>query len=328
MVKSASGHALDIKYKLPKPSTSKTNSEALSMSTSVQSPLEIKDFKFKSIYDFEELLDKKFSDFSTKPMDLSKNFADEMENTFDFKNHVSLEFNKLRGYPKNNSGNPKFAHKPSRKIYYYSRPTPQEVLIEERDWNQTNTSYSGSEIYECNLDGLTDKRLTIFVHRMLMYATICKNIKNTDRNICKMIIAGFTGQLRGLWDNYMSLEQKVVVINATFSGEGVDNLGMAPVANREDTVYTLVLTILEHFNGRFTNQYENEGINLCNELKLSRQLKVDKLKERSQIGDFCTQFGLPDAPANNKKKHMDSNDSRNLDKCYRKKSPRYRSKED
>ncbi|KAG5589585.1 hypothetical protein H5410_040099 [Solanum commersonii] len=80
--------------------------------------------------------------------------------------------------------------------YYYPISTPQDILIEERDWNQTNTSYSGSEIYEWNLDGLTDRQLTILVHRMLMYATICKSVNNTDRTICKMIIAGFMGQLR------------------------------------------------------------------------------------------------------------------------------------
>ncbi|WMV25938.1 hypothetical protein MTR67_019323 [Solanum verrucosum] len=34
---------------------------------------------------------------------------------------------------------------------------------------------------------------------------------------------------------------------------------------------------------------------MCNELKLSRQLKMDKLREKSQLGDFCTQFGLPNA---------------------------------
>ncbi|XP_075084810.1 uncharacterized protein LOC107822758 [Nicotiana tabacum] len=162
-----------------------------------------------------------------------------------------------------------------------------------------------------------------------------------------------------------------MVINAIAIDEGVDNLGMALVKNREDAVYTLILTILEHFNGRFTNQHETvrtllnglrcrtlgefrwykdtfmsrvmelpenkydhwktkfidglpslfaervrktlrgsygeipykdytygkligictqEGLNLCNELRLSRQLKMDKLKEISQLGDFCTQF--------------------------------------
>ncbi|KAG5585619.1 hypothetical protein H5410_046053 [Solanum commersonii] len=39
-----------------------------------------------------------------------------------------------------------------------------------------------------------------------------------------MIIADFTGQLRSWWDNHMTLEQKAVGINATFSSDGVDNL--------------------------------------------------------------------------------------------------------
>ncbi|KAG5629322.1 hypothetical protein H5410_001039 [Solanum commersonii] len=171
------------------------------------------------------------------------------------------------------------------------------------------------------------------VHRMLMYATIYKSVSNTDKTICKMIIARFTDQLRGWWDNYMPSDARAAVINAKATNEGVDNLGFALVQNREDAMYTLILTILEHFSGRFTNQYKTirsllnglrcrhlervkktlrnsrgiipyseftygkligactqEGINLCNELKLSRQLKMDKLREKSQLGDFCTQF--------------------------------------
>ncbi|KAG5567901.1 hypothetical protein H5410_065083, partial [Solanum commersonii] len=47
--------------------------------------------------------------------------------------------------------------------------------------------------------------------------------------------------------------------------------------------------------GKLIEACTQEGINLCNELKLSRQLKMDKLREKSQMGDFCTQFGLPNA---------------------------------
>ncbi|KAG5580640.1 hypothetical protein H5410_051267 [Solanum commersonii] len=300
-------------------------------------------------------------DFNFKPLMILKNFLikNEMETTFDFKNQVDLETNKLRGYPKKNSGNTKYAHQPSVQTYYYPRPTPQDVLIEERDWNQTNASYNESEIYEWNLDGLTDRQLTILIHRMLMYATICKSVNNTDSTICKMIIASFTGQRRGWWDKYMSLEAKAIVLNVKVVNDGVDNL---------------VLTILEHFNGRFTNQYKTVHFLLnclrCRHLGEFRwykdtylnrvmelpenglehwkakfidglpplfaervkktlrdaqgvipynsytygSLKIDKLRERSQLGDFCTQFGLPDSGKQTKPR--DSRDS-NPDKPYR-----------
>ncbi|KAG5622461.1 hypothetical protein H5410_007679 [Solanum commersonii] len=65
--------------------------------------------------------------------------------------------------------------------------------------------------------------LTIMVHRMLMYATICKSVNNTDRTICSIYYcAGFTGQLRGWWDNYMPSDARTAVINARAANEVVD----------------------------------------------------------------------------------------------------------
>lgn len=81
-------------------------------------------------------------------------------------------------------------------MFYYQRPTPQDVLFEEQGLYVPN-SFRGDEINEWNVDGLTDRQISTMVHRMLMYCTICKaKPGNTDKGIAEMITVGFTGQLK------------------------------------------------------------------------------------------------------------------------------------
>ncbi|XP_047263645.1 uncharacterized protein LOC124896150 [Capsicum annuum] len=72
-----------------------------------------------------------------------------------------------------------------------------------------------------------------------------------------MIVAGFTSPLRGWWDNCLYNEKRNAIFEARNSLDGIYNLGRALPMDREDVVYTLMLTIIEHYGGRFTNQYEN-----------------------------------------------------------------------
>uniref|UniRef100_A0A1S3YVF6 CCHC-type domain-containing protein n=1 Tax=Nicotiana tabacum TaxID=4097 RepID=A0A1S3YVF6_TOBAC len=80
--------------------------------------------------------------------------------------------------------------------------------------------------------------------------------------------------------------------------------------------------------GKLIGVCTEEGLKLCNELRLSRQLKIDKLKERSQVGDFCTQFGLPGTSTQNRKKKTKYHRYPNPDSPYKKKRSRYRPKEE
>ncbi|XP_012840389.1 PREDICTED: uncharacterized protein LOC105960727 [Erythranthe guttata] len=216
-----------------------------------------------------------------------------------------------------------------------------DVLHEENE-NFFNTSYSGKSIYEWNIDGGSDKHIITQCHRMLMYGSACRISGNNDLQTAQAITVGFTGQLK--------------------DGE-----------TKPNAVYSLVLTILEHFTGRFTNKSENtktlllnmkcktlsdfrwykdtflsrifdipecnqdiwknkfvdglpylfaerikkvlrkdsdhiayeaftfgqivstciqEGLSLCNEIKLRNQIRKDNLLERKLLGHFCDQFGL------------------------------------
>ncbi|KAG5573220.1 hypothetical protein H5410_062986 [Solanum commersonii] len=318
--------------------------------SSLQPPPDIEDFKLKDYSDLESFLEKKFKGGRVQPINEDHFIEGEPSNKKDF-------------YDSLNKISEKYARKPVQRMFYYPRPTPQDVLLEEHEHIITN-SYNGKEIYEWNIDGYTDRQIFTTVHRMLMYSTICKTNKNSDRTIADMITAGFTGQLKGWWDNYLNQTQRDTVLMAVKQeGDQVT----------QNAVYTLVLNIIEHFSGRWSDNSETirtllqnlrcksltsfryykdvflcrvmelpecnsthwkskfidglptlfaervrkylrgddhsinyddytygklisacvqEGLSLCNEIKLNQQIKRHRLTERKQLGEFCEQFAF------------------------------------
>ncbi|KAL7217003.1 hypothetical protein ACSBR1_028847 [Camellia fascicularis] len=72
---------------------------------------------------------------------------------------------------------------PSR--YYYSRPTPRDILYEE-DFLYTQRAYHGKTIHEWNIDGKSEYQIFEIVHQMLMYGTVCKQNDNTDHQVARL----------------------------------------------------------------------------------------------------------------------------------------------
>jgi hypothetical protein len=136
-------------------------------------------------------------------------------------------------------------------IYYYERPSPQDLLYEENDFYQN--SYSGRSIYEWNIDGLNDKQIVDVTQKMLMYSTINKQQGNSDSVIAVFITTGFVGQLRGWWEFYLTDSQRKEILSnkKLVKVETTSSSGPVTVNSTgdEDAVYTLCLSILQNFVG-------------------------------------------------------------------------------
>ncbi|XP_045792081.1 uncharacterized protein LOC123886847 [Trifolium pratense] len=144
--------------------------------------------------------------------------------------------------------NPIYAPKPVEK-YYYKRPSPQDLLFEETEPFQN--SYSGKAIYEWNIDGLNDKQIIDMIHRIIMYSSVCKQQGNSDSSIASFITTGFIGQLRGWWDHYLTDAQKKEILShkKLIKTETSSSSTTITTTGEEDAVYTLCLSILQHFVG-------------------------------------------------------------------------------
>ncbi|KAH0633381.1 hypothetical protein KY284_036167 [Solanum tuberosum] len=292
--------------------------------TSIQPPPEIRYFKLKDFSDLESLLEKRFKGCSLKPLG-TDDFSGGESN---YKKEFSDEINKI---------SEKYVRKVVQRMYYYPRPTPQDVLLEDHEHIITN-SYNRKEIYEWNIDGYTDRQIYTTVHRMLMYKTIYKANKNSDKTIAAMITTGFTGQLKAWWDNYLNTEQRDKILqsvkqerehNLTQNGYGAAECNSShwkskfidglPALFAERVRKTLrgdshSINYDNCTHGKLISAFIQEGLSLCNEIKLNQQVKKHHLNERQQLGEFREQLALDIPKASSKElKHSSKNKSSKKD---------------
>ncbi|RVW23260.1 hypothetical protein CK203_093426 [Vitis vinifera] len=132
---------------------------------------------------------------------------------------------------------------------YYPRPTFPDMQFEERN-QYTQASYTSGTIYEWNIDGMTEYNILTKLQEMTMVSTAYKlNNRLPDHAVAQTIVAGFTGQLKGWWDNYLTSDDKNNILKAYRINESNEVVKDEDGQDIEDAVATLIYSISKHFIG-------------------------------------------------------------------------------
>ncbi|KAK9667831.1 hypothetical protein RND81_13G013700 [Saponaria officinalis] len=124
---------------------------------------------------------------------LGKNIESELEESLDSDENISQiaeqfkdnqEINKIRSSWKSSSTR-----------NYYPRPTPPDILYEERSKFKANQYYPDI-IYEWNIDDKLEYEILNTLQEMGMTKAAYKRRESNEQVVFDMLIAGFTGQLK------------------------------------------------------------------------------------------------------------------------------------
>ncbi|KAH9671101.1 hypothetical protein KPL70_017221 [Citrus sinensis] len=167
--------------------------------------------------------------------------------------------------------------------------TPPDLAIDNRPSALNQSRYNASSVYEWNIDGMSEYNILGLLQQMTMAANAYKTQGGTsDRAISEILIAGFTGQLKGWWDHLLTNQQQLDILNSF----QVDENG-APIFYEfnnpiQDAVATLILTISLHFIGDPSHIRDKNA-------KLLHNLRCRKLSEfQSYKTSFFTRLFLKD----------------------------------
>lgn len=126
----------------------------------------------------------------------------EIENIFKDDNE-DLSINRI-----NRQNNPK-----PRTRNFYQKPTSPNLQFEERS-QIVQSKYYGDDIYEWNIDGVNEHQILNILQEMIIASTAYKSKGNSNHSIAKHLTVGFTGQLKGWWDNSLSKWDKIIMLTA------------------------------------------------------------------------------------------------------------------
>ncbi|GAV93009.1 LOW QUALITY PROTEIN: hypothetical protein CFOL_v3_36387, partial [Cephalotus follicularis] len=219
---------------------------------------------------------------------------------------------------------------------------PDNLQIEERG-KFTQATYQSGTIYEWNIDGMNEYHIINKLQEMTMVNNAHKIRNNSDKDVANILIDGFTGQIKGWWDNVLTTQQQNEILESIQVNELKEPILDANNETIEDVVSTLIYNIANYFVGdptylkdrtadqlsnlrcrklqdlptlfaeKIKNKYREKhkgvvpyekltygdivstitktGLEICYDIKMSKQIKRDSKTYKKELGDFCTQFG-------------------------------------
>ncbi|GAV58054.1 LOW QUALITY PROTEIN: MP domain-containing protein, partial [Cephalotus follicularis] len=136
---------------------------------------------------------------------------------------------------------------------YYHRLTYPDLQIEERG-KFVQASYQSGTTYG-NIDGMNEYHIINKLQEMTMVSNAYKTGNASDKVVDNMLIAGFTGQLKGWWDNVLTVQQQTDILESIQINEIGES--MKPILNLdnepiEDAAAILIYNITKYFIGDHT----------------------------------------------------------------------------
>ncbi|KAH9718252.1 hypothetical protein KPL71_022148 [Citrus sinensis] len=167
--------------------------------------------------------------------------------------------------------------------------TPPDLAIDNRPSALNQSRYNASSVYEWNIDGMSEYNILGLLQQMTMAANAYKTQAGTsDRAISEILIAGFTGQLKGWWDHLLTNQQQFDILNSVQKDENGASILDEFNNPIQDAVATLILTISLHFIGDPSHLRDKNA-------ELLHNLRCRKLSEfQSYKTSFLTRLFLRD----------------------------------
>ena len=96
-------------------------------------------------------------------------------------------------------------------------------------------------MYKWNIDGVSDFNILKILQQMAMVANVYRAKQNiSDQQIAEILITGFTSQLKGWWDFYLTPAEQQTILKAF----KIDTAGSPTRNERNELIQDAVSTLI------------------------------------------------------------------------------------